>query len=112
MSQSAESFVGEKFCAEFQKNSGSGNFYGLESGLSRFSVESFFVPQPRKLWRRNPLVLCFRKLPVAKKIVDKRGGGVSSFSVENFLSHNAENFRKVTVCVVFQKTSESEKLCG
>ena len=41
VSQSAESFVGENFCAVFQKVSGSENVYGLESGLSRFSVESF-----------------------------------------------------------------------
>ena len=59
-------------------------------------------------------MMCFRKLPVAKKIMDKRGGGggVSRFSVEKFLSHNAENFRKGTICVVFQKTSDSEKPYG
>ena len=39
-------------------------------------------------------MLCFRKFPVAKKFTDKRGGGVSRFSVENFLSHSAENFRR------------------
>ena len=37
---------------------------------------------------------CFRKFPVAKKFMDKKGGGVSRFSVENFLSHSAENFRR------------------
>ena len=39
-------------------------------------------------------MLCFRKFLVAKKFMDKRegGGGVSIFSVENFLSHSAENF--------------------
>ena len=39
-------------------------------------------------------MLCFRKLPVAKKFMDKRGGGVSRFSVENFLSHSAEKCRR------------------
>ena len=43
-------FVGEPFCAVFQKNSGSQKDHGLERG------------------------------------------GVSSFSVEKFLFHNAENF--------------------
>ena len=41
----------------------------------------------------NPSVLCFRKIPVAKKFLDK-GGGVSNFCVESFLSHSAERFRK------------------
>ena len=37
-------------------------------------------------------MLCFRKFPVAKKFMDKGGG--TQFSVENFLSHSAENFRR------------------
>ena len=41
-------------------------------------------------------MMCFRKFPIAKKFMDKRwgGGGGSRLSVENFLSHNAENFVK------------------
>ena len=39
-------------------------------------------------------MLCFRKFPVAKKFMDKRGGGYSRFSVENFLSYGTENFRR------------------
>ena len=42
----------------------------------------------------NHSVLCFRKNPVAKKFMDKRSGGVSRFSVENFLSHSVEKFPK------------------
>ena len=41
-------------------------------------------------------MLCFRKFPVEKNSMDKRGGRVSRFSVENFLYHNAENFSKGT----------------
>ena len=40
----------------------------------------------------NPSVLGFKKFPVAKKFMDKRGGGVSRFSIEIFLFHSAENF--------------------
>ena len=40
----------------------------------------------------NPFVLCFRKFPVVKKLLDQRGG-VSRFSVENYLSDSAEKFR-------------------
>ena len=45
-------------------------------GVSRFSVEKFFVSQCRKTSQRNLSVL-FQKFPVAKKFMDKRGGGGS-----------------------------------
>ena len=48
----------------------------------RFSVEFFCLTVP-KIFAGNPSVLCFRKLPVAKKFMDNRGG-VSRFSVESF----------------------------
>ena len=67
---------------------------------------SFFVSLCRKLSQGNPFVLCFRKLPVAKKIMDE--GGVSRFSIGELLSHNAELFPGEPFCVVFQKTSGSE----
>ena len=42
-------------------------------------------------------MLSFRKFPVAKKFMEKRGGGeVSRFSSEKFLSHSAAKFRKGT----------------
>ena len=42
-------------------------------------------------------MLCFRKHLVAKKFMDKKEGGVTKFSVENFLSENAEKFRRGTL---------------
>ena len=40
-------------------------------------------------------MLYFRKIPAAKKFMNKRGGGgVSRFSVEVFLSHSTETFRR------------------
>ena len=42
-------------------------------------------------------MLCFRKLLVAKKFMDKKEGGVTKFSVENFLSESAEKYRRVTL---------------
>ena len=45
-----KSFVGEPFCAVFQKISGSEKFYGLERvEVSRFSFENFFVSKCPKL---------------------------------------------------------------
>ena len=42
-------------------------------------------------------MLCFRKVPLAKKFMDKRGeggkGGVSRLTVEIVLSHIAEKLR-------------------
>ena len=48
-------------------------------------------------------MLCFRKIPVAKKFMDKRGGGggrgikISRLSFESFLSDGAEKFRRRTL---------------
>ena len=51
-------------------------------------------------------MLCFRKFLVAKKFLDKREGEVSGFLYGNFLSHNAETFRRGTfLCCV------SENFC-
>ena len=58
-------------------------------------------------------MLCFREIPVTKKIMDKRGGiGVSRFSVERFLSQSAGNFRRGKCCAVFWKISGSEECYG
>ena len=51
-------------------------------------------------------MLYFRKLPRAKKF-GQEGGGVSRFSVENFLSHSAERFRRRGVYQGFP----SKKFC-
>ena len=47
----------------------------LQRVMSRFSIfcRIFFVSQCRKYSQVNPSVLCFRKFPVAKKFMDKRG---------------------------------------
>ena len=39
-------------------------------------------------------MLCFRKVMLAKKFLDKREVEISRFSVENILSHSAEKFRR------------------
>ena len=55
-----------------------------------------FVSLCRKLSQGNSFVLCFRKIPLVKNSVDKEQE-VSRVSVEVFLSHYAENFRKETL---------------
>ena len=42
-------------------------------------------------------------------LIDRRGGGVSNVSVENFLSHSTEKLRKVTL-LCFTKFLVSKKI--
>ena len=55
-----------------------------------------FVSQYQKTLQGNPSVLCFGKIPLANKVMDKKGG-VSRVSVEKFLSHSAEKFGRGTL---------------
>ena len=57
-------------------------------------------------------VLYFRKFPVTKNNMHKRGGGVwgyQDFPSKAFLSHCAKFFAGEPFCVVFQEISASEK---
>ncbi len=58
-----------------------------------FSPKKFCLIVPNISYG-NHFVQCFRSFPVAKKFMDKEGGGVSRFSVENNFSHSAEKFRR------------------
>ena len=55
-------------------------------------------------------MLCLRKFPVAKKIMDKRG--VLGFSVGKILSYGAEKFRSGTLLCFVLQNSDSEKDYG
>ena len=65
----------------------------LQRVLSRYSVETFSA----KNFRRGTLVCCVSENSQDKKSLDKREGGVSRFSIENFLSYSGENFGRVTL---------------
>ena len=60
-----------------------------------FPSKIFCLTVPEK-FVGDPSVLCFRKLPVTKSFWIRRGG-VARFSVEFFLCHSAEKFRRGTV---------------
>ena len=46
-------------------------------------------------------MMCFREIPVAKKLKEKRGRGVLRFFVEKILSHSAEKLHRGTfLCCV------------
>ena len=56
-------------------------------------------------------MLCFRKITVAKMFMDK-GGGVSKFFIENFLSPMPKHFVQEPFCAVFRRNYGSEKVYG
>ncbi len=84
--------------------------------MSRFSTfcENFFVSQCQKNSQVNPSLLCFRKIPVAKNFWIRGGGGVSIFSVENFLPNRAYNFRRgiLSCCINFGYRKSMDKRGG
>ena len=83
----------------------------IGGGAIKIFRRKFLVPQCRKLWQENPFVLCFRKLLVAIKIMDKRGrGGYQDLPSKGFLFQCAESFVGENFYAVFQKISSSDKL--
>ena len=62
-------------------------------GNAKIFRRNFFVSQCRKRLQGNSFALCFRKSPEAKKTMDKQMG-ISRHSIEHFLSHSAEIFRR------------------
>ena len=70
-----------------------------------------FVSQCRKLSQGNPIVLCFRKIPAAKKSMDKRGG-CQDFPSKTFCLTLPNSFAGEPFFAVFQKVSGSEKEYG
>ena len=55
-------------------------------------------------------MLCFRKVLVANKNMDKRGtGGYQDFPSKVFCLKMPKTFARELFCVVFQKTSGIEK---
>ena len=67
-------------------------------GISQFSIENLLSHSTEKL--RRGTLLCFTKLLVSKKLMDKRGGGGTEyhdFLSKSFSSHSAEKFRRGTL---------------
>ena len=52
-------------------------------------------------------MLCFRKVPVARKSMDKRVG-YQDFPLKFFCTTMLKTLARETFCVVFQKTTGSE----
>ena len=62
--------------------------------MSTFFVEFFCLTVPKN-FVAEPFSALFQKISGSQKFMDKRwGGGVSRFSVEDFLSHSSEKIRR------------------
>ena len=89
-----KTFVGEPFSVSLI--SGIEKVYSSENYVTIFLPE-FFVSQHRNISKKNPSVLCFRKILVAKKFMDKSEGEVSRFPSKIF-------------CLTLPKTSVGQLL--
>ncbi len=77
------------------------NFWGRGGGgYQNFTSKSFCLTVPTKFSVVEYFIVA---LISGIEKVWRRGGGVSSFPVENFLSHSAENFRRgiLYCCISF-----------
>ena len=101
-----QDFLSKVFCVTVPEISVGETFFvalisGIEKvwirggGVIRIFRRKLIVSQCRKLWQGNPFV--FHKICLPEKVYELEGVGVSRFSVENFLSHSAENFRRGTL---------------
>ena len=85
-------FIGEHFCAVFQKKSGNEKLHGWEKGVSSFSVV-IFLSYSAEFFSGGTIPCCVSEKFRYRKRIWIRGGGVSRFSVEKLLSQIAENFQ-------------------
>ena len=65
-------------------------------GLCHDSLSNFFVSQCRENFVGEPFCAVFQQNSGGQKVYGQKGG-VSRFSVANFLSCGAENFRRATL---------------
>ena len=70
---------------------------GIRDGVIHFFRSNFFCLRVAKNFAGKPFCAVFQKKSDNEKNMEKRGGGgVSEVSVEMFLSHFAEKFRRGT----------------
>ena len=74
---------------------------------------NFFCLTVPKHFVEEPFCAVFQNLSGSEKFTDKKGGGgLSKFSVGNFLSHSTETLVEEPFSAVFQKIAGSEKFSG
>ena len=99
-----KNFVGEPFSVSI---SGASKNFMYKRAMSRFSTDFFCLAVPKK-FVREPFCTVFQKKSGTEKFSCIRGGGVSRFSVDFFLSHTVEKLhRGILLC--FRKNLVSKK---
>ena len=101
-------FVEEPFCAVFQNLPLAKKFLDKRGGIRTFRPKNFISQCQKFQWGCNLLV--FHKFPVSKKLMLQRVK--SLFFLEIFCLALPKNFVGEPFCVVFQRSSGSEKVCG
>ena len=104
-----KNFVGEPFCAVFQKISGiEKSMEKRGGGEQRFSAEIYLSHRAEK-FRRGTL-LCFTEFLVSKIFLERKGlGEYQEFPSKYFCLTLPKNFVGERFCDVFKKNSGSEK---
>ena len=105
-----KSLAREPCCVVFQKMAGSEKDYGFEGFIEIFRRKDFCLGVPNVSYGKIS-VLCFRKVPVARNSMDKRGG-YQFFPSKLFRTTMPKTLAREPFCVVSQKTSCSEQDYG
>ena len=108
----SKNFIGELFCAVFERFPRSENVYAQEGvGENQASPSEIFVSQCQRVSKGNRSLQCFGKISVVKKYMDKRGGNIKILRRKLFVS-----VLKILVgesfCAVFEKLPGSQKVYG
>ena len=100
-----KSFIGEPFCAVFQKVSGDEKIFGNEGGGGvKIFCRKFFCLTMPKCFIEEPFCAVFQKVSGDEKVLDKRGGEYQDIPSKIFLSQIAEKFHRQTfLCSVPEK---------
>ena len=81
----------------FHKNPSAEKFLDKRGEEDEGSITKFLLTVPKN-FVEEPFCAVFQQISGSEKFMDKKGGGgVSKFSVENFLSQSAEKCRKATL---------------
>ena len=104
-------FVGEPFCAVFQKFSGSEKLMDNRVGVSRFSVENF-IPHIAENFRRGESFSVSLFSGTKKFYASEGYVTILGFLSKFFCPTLPKSFVGELFCAVFYKFSGSEKIYG
>ena len=105
-------FVGEAFCAVFQKISGSEKRLWMRGGGYQGFPSKVFSSRSGEEFRQGKLLCCVSECFRWRKTLWIKEGGYQDFLSKNFFLTMPKSFATESFCVVFEKTSGNEKDFG